>query len=129
MVHLAAFQTLAQVLTGGEVGFGVVDMGKDNERKASRGCSETGQAEGFEGVQERQECILPCLEEHQASQQQVHLDGLLVLVEAAEDQRAAVLDLQVFQKISLEKSNLPRGPQKLGVLVAQVPVEGRVDQN
>lgn len=116
-VHLAAFQALAQVLTGGEVGFGVVDMGKDNERKASRGCSETGRAEGFEVVQERQECILPCPEEHQASQQQVHLDGLLVLVED-----------QVFQKISLEKSN-PRGPQKLGVLVAQAPVEGRVDQN
>ena len=29
----------------------------------------------------------------------------------------------------MEKSNFPRVPQKVGVLVAQVLVEGRVDQN
>lgn len=47
--HLA-LQALAQVLMAGQVGFRVVDMGKDNDRKASTCHSEKGQAEGFEAL-------------------------------------------------------------------------------
>lgn len=50
--HLAAFQALAQVLMGGEVGFQVVDKGKDDGRKASICCSENGQAEVCEALVE-----------------------------------------------------------------------------
>lgn len=77
--HLASLQALVQALMGGEAGFRVVDMGKDN-RKTSTCCSENGQAEGLEALVEVvQDCILPCPEE--ASQQQVHLAALLALAE------------------------------------------------